>query len=154
MRKTVHTKGEQETRKVASQLAEDLQPGMTVLLEGQLGAGKTTFTKGLAEGLGISRVIKSPTYTLIREYLDGRMPLYHMDLYRLEEAGAEELGLDEYFEGEGLCVVEWGSMAPDELPEKYLKVELEVPLDKIDERIITFSAVGEEYKKILVNRDE
>jgi tRNA threonylcarbamoyladenosine biosynthesis protein TsaE len=147
--KIVRSRNEQETKEKAAHLAQLLNAGMTLLLEGQLGAGKTTFTKGLAEGLNISRVIKSPTYTLIREYNDGRLPLYHMDLYRLEEAGAEELGLEEYFEGEGICVVEWGSMALDELPDEYLKITLEVPMDNMEERDITIEAVGSQYEALL-----
>src|SRR5699024_12363354 len=107
--KTFHAKNEEETKKIAADLTQYLQPGDVLLLEGNLGAGKTTFTKGLAEGLGINRVIKSPTYTLIREYEDGRLPLYHMDVYRLEESGSTDLGLEEYFEGEGVSVIEWRS---------------------------------------------
>ena len=76
------------------------QAGDVIVLTGDLGAGKTTMTKGIALGLGISQMIKSPTYTIIREYPQGRLPLYHMDVYRVEE-GADELGLDEYFEGDG-----------------------------------------------------
>lgn len=147
--KKIHINNEQETKAFAQSIAELVEPGMTLLLEGQLGAGKTTFTKGLAEGLGVSRVVKSPTYTLIREYTDGRLPLYHMDLYRLEDAGAEELGLDEYFEGEGVCVVEWGSMAEEELPKETLKIELSVPLENPEERELVLSAKGERYEKLV-----
>ncbi|MER2002546.1 MAG: tRNA (adenosine(37)-N6)-threonylcarbamoyltransferase complex ATPase subunit type 1 TsaE, partial [Carnobacterium inhibens] len=95
--KPLRARNEEETKTVAADLAKWLEPGDVILLEGNLGAGKTTFTKGLAEGLGIKRVIKSPTYTIIREYLDGRLPLYHMDVYRLEETGGMDLGLEEYF---------------------------------------------------------
>ncbi|MFC0234066.1 tRNA (adenosine(37)-N6)-threonylcarbamoyltransferase complex ATPase subunit type 1 TsaE [Vagococcus entomophilus] len=101
-----------------------LQAGDVLVLAGDLGAGKTTFTKGLAKGLGIKEMIKSPTYTIIREYETGRLPLYHMDVYRVAE-GAEELGLDEYFSGAGVCVVEWGELIPEELPENYIKIEIE-----------------------------
>ncbi|MCG4282308.1 tRNA (adenosine(37)-N6)-threonylcarbamoyltransferase complex ATPase subunit type 1 TsaE, partial [Lacticaseibacillus saniviri] len=86
-------------------LADLLQPGDVLLLDGDLGAGKTSLTKGIAEGLGIDAPIKSPTFTIIREYQQGRLPLYHMDIYRLENGGADDLGLEEYFEGDGVSVV-------------------------------------------------
>lgn len=147
--RTIQTKNEQETKELAAKIAAFLKPGMTILLEGELGAGKTTFTKGLAEGLNITRIVKSPTYTLIREYKGGRLPLYHMDLYRLDETGAEELGLDDYFTGNGVCVVEWGSMAEEEMPEAYLKVELTPILEDISKRVITLLPTGKLYEKIV-----
>ena len=85
------------TQKIAEKLAKALHAGDVILLDGDLGAGKTTFTKGLARGLGIRKNVKSPTFTLIREYHEGRLPLYHMDVYRLEETGGDDLGLEEYF---------------------------------------------------------
>ncbi|EXJ23631.1 TsaE protein, required for threonylcarbamoyladenosine t(6)A37 formation in tRNA [Alkalibacterium sp. AK22] len=142
------TKNEEETRKLAAYLGDQLEGGMTVLLEGQLGAGKTTFTKGLAESLGIRRAVKSPTYTLIKEYTDGRLPLYHMDLYRMEDAEDEDLGLEEYFFGQGVTVVEWGKFMQEDLPEDYLYVELKAS-EALTEREITVTAVGEKYKKIM-----
>lgn len=142
------TKNEEETRKLAAYLGDLLEGGMTVLLEGQLGAGKTTFTKGLAESLGIRRAVKSPTYTLIREYTDGRLPLYHMDLYRMEDAEDEDLGLEEYFFGQGVTVVEWGKFMQEDLPEDYLYVELKAS-EALTEREIKVTAVGEKYKKIM-----
>lgn len=144
----LYTKGEEETKKLARNLAALLKPGMTVLLEGQLGAGKTTFTKGIAEELGIDRAIKSPTYTLIKEYSDGTIPLYHMDLYRMEEAEDEDLGLDEYFYGEGITIVEWGSFMQDDLPDQYLLVTLKA-LANIEEREIVLKAVGKKYEEVL-----
>ncbi len=86
---------------------QQLVAGDVLVLDGDLGAGKTTFTKGLAAGLEIPDIIKSPTFTIIHEYQDGRLPLYHMDAYRLENGGAEDLGLEEYFDGDGVSVVEW-----------------------------------------------
>lgn len=142
------TKNEEETRKLAAYLGDQLEGGMTVLLEGQLGAGKTTFTKGLAESLGIRRAVKSPTYTLIKEYTDGRLPLYHMDLYRMEDAEDEDLGLEEYFFGQGVTVVEWGKFMQEDLPEDYLYVELKAS-EALTEREIKVTAVGEKYKKIM-----
>lgn len=144
----VITHNEEETRKLAKQVAAVLKPGMTVLLEGRLGAGKTTFTKGIAEEMGIKRAVKSPTYTLIKEYTDGDMPLYHMDLYRLEDAEDEDLGLDEYFYGEGITVVEWGSFMQEDLPKEFLAITIKA-MENLDDREITLSAKGENYTKLV-----
>ena len=103
-------------------LAPLLQAGDVLVLNGDLGAGKTTFTKGLAAGLGIQQMIKSPTFTIIREYQGGRLPLYHMDVYRLEAGGGQDLGLEEYFDGDGISVVEWAQFVADELPPEYLSL--------------------------------
>ncbi|WP_018663934.1 tRNA (adenosine(37)-N6)-threonylcarbamoyltransferase complex ATPase subunit type 1 TsaE [Heyndrickxia acidiproducens] len=112
----------EETFTFAAKMAEHLKPGDVLLLEGDLGAGKTTFTKGIAKGLGIQRTVNSPTFTLIKEYR-GRMPLYHMDVYRLEDSG-EDLGFDEYFEGGGVTIVEWAHMIKDQLPDEYLEISI------------------------------
>ncbi|PWA06339.1 tRNA (adenosine(37)-N6)-threonylcarbamoyltransferase complex ATPase subunit type 1 TsaE [Pueribacillus theae] len=116
------TSSPEETEQLGEKMAGYLNPGDVLTLEGDLGAGKTTFTKGLAKGLGIKRVVNSPTFTIIKEY-DGRMPLYHMDVYRLEESD-EDLGFDEYFAGEGVTVVEWASFIQDMLPENYLSIRI------------------------------
>ena len=140
---------ERETKDIAAKLAKWLEPGDLILLEGDLGAGKTTFTKGLATGLGIKRVIKSPTYTIIREYLDGRLPLYHMDVYRLEETGGMDLGLEEYFEGEGVSIVEWAKFIPEDLPTEYLQIKLQPAGEDLMERTILFNPIGQRYIKLL-----
>ena len=152
--KQIKARNEEETKTVAATLAKFLEPGDTILLEGNLGAGKTTFTKGLAEGLGITKVIKSPTYTIIREYLEGRLPLYHMDVYRLEESGGTDLGLEEYFEGEGVSIVEWATFIPEDLPQEYLQIKLVPVGDDLMERELTFSPVGERYEKLMRNFEE
>ena len=144
-----YVKNEEETKQLAASLGHYLQAGDVLLLEGDLGAEKTTFTKGLAEGLGIKRTIKSPTYTLIREYEDGRLPLYHMDVYRLEETGGSDMGLEEYFEGEGVSVVEWASFIQEDLPKNYLKVTLIPKGELLDEREIKFTPVGERFERLL-----
>lgn len=146
---TIRTENEEQTMTVAIRLAESLEPGMTLLLEGDLGAGKTTFTKGIGEGLGVKRMIKSPSYTIIREYQDGRLPLYHIDLYRLDESGASELGLEEYFDGNGITVVEWPSIAPEELPKERLEISLTASLENVTHRDVEFHAVGKHYEKIM-----
>ena len=113
----------QQTLEFAKKLAEMLQPGDVIALEGDLGAGKTTFTKGLAEGLGIKRTVNSPTFTIIKEYQGTRMPLYHMDVYRVEDS-FEDLGFDEYFEGNGVTVVEWAHLIKEQLPDSLLTINL------------------------------
>ena len=112
------------TQKIAEKLAKALHAGDVILLDGDLGAGKTTFTKGLARGLGIRKNVKSPTFTLIREYHEGRLPLYHMDVYRLEETGGDDLGLEEYFNGDGVSVVEWSQFVEDDLPKDAVRFKL------------------------------
>ncbi|MGJ7923198.1 tRNA (adenosine(37)-N6)-threonylcarbamoyltransferase complex ATPase subunit type 1 TsaE [Neobacillus sp. LXY-4] len=112
----------QQTLAFAKRLAERLQPGDVIALEGDLGAGKTTFTKGLAEGLGINKTVNSPTFTIIKEY-QGRLPLYHMDVYRVQDS-YEDLGFDEYFEGNGVTVVEWAHLIKEQLPKNLLTIYL------------------------------
>ena len=98
----------EETKVFGEELAQKLRPGAVLLLSGDLGAGKTCFCSGLARGLGCKEETSSPTYTLINEYRGGRLPLFHIDLYRLESGQAiQGLGLDEYFDGPGISVVEW-----------------------------------------------
>lgn len=145
----IRTENEEQTMNLAKKLTELLEPGMTLLLEGDLGAGKTTFTKGIGEGLGVKRIIKSPSYTIIREYQDGRLPLYHIDLYRLDENEASELGLEEYFDGNGITVVEWSSIAPDELPEERLEIRLKPDLENFEYREIEINGVGSRYEELL-----
>ncbi|MBT2731963.1 tRNA (adenosine(37)-N6)-threonylcarbamoyltransferase complex ATPase subunit type 1 TsaE [Carnobacterium sp. ISL-102] len=146
----IKAKNEEQTKTVAAKLAELLEPGDLILLEGDLGAGKTTFTKGLAEGLRISKVVKSPTYTIIREYLEGRLPLYHMDVYRLEETGAMDLGLEEYFEGDGVSIVEWATFIPEDLPQEYLQIKLVPVGEALMERELTFYPVGKRYEELML----
>lgn len=112
----------EQTQEFAKRLASLLQPGDVIALEGDLGAGKTTFTKGLAQGLGITRNVNSPTFTIIKEY-QGRLPLYHMDVYRVEDS-YEDLGFEEYFEGSGVTVVEWAHLIETQLPENLLTIHL------------------------------
>lgn len=120
--RTTHTA--EDTRIIAEKLAKLLEPGDVLTLSGDLGAGKTTFTQGLAKGLGVEDVVNSPTFTLIREY-EGRLPLYHMDVYRLgEKAGSEDLGIDEYLYGDGVSVIEWADYIEPLLPEEILQVHI------------------------------
>lgn len=114
-----------EMRAVAQDLAAFLRPGDVILLKGDLGAGKTTWTQGLAKGLGVIEEVTSPTFVIISEYHSGRLPLYHIDAYRLEDpAEAENLGLPELFEGDGVTVVEWPERLEGYLPEDALVLTL------------------------------
>lgn len=106
-----------ETLACAKKLAAGLQPGSVIALIGELGAGKTHFVKGLADGLGYLGEVTSPTFTLIHEYLGGLMPLYHFDFYRLDSPDeALQIGLEEYLDGDGVCVVEWADKFRDLMP--------------------------------------
>lgn len=150
MSKTIKVDSAEQTMAIGQKLADFLQPQDLILLDGDLGAGKTTFTKGLAKGLGIKRPIKSPTFTIIREYQDGRIPLYHMDVYRLEEGGGDDLGLEEYFNGDGVNVVEWSKFVADELPDKYLRIIFRRDDSQGDNvRTLTFEAKGDRFEKMI-----
>lgn len=141
--------GIEQTRRLGSHLGKLLAPADVVLLEGEFGSGKTTFTQGIAKGLGLdSRYVNSPTFTLINEYRGGRLHLAHIDLYRLQ--GADEistLGLDDYIEGRGATVIEWPAEAAPWLPADYLSVQF----SHLNEtkRTLRFYASGERYSKLL-----
>ena len=108
MAETLRSSSEQETRRIAARLATELPAGTILLLSGDLGAGKTAFVRGLAEGLGLDGdEVTSPTFTLVHEYRGGRLPLIHVDLYRLEAAALDEIGLDEDLAAAGVVAVEW-----------------------------------------------
>ena len=139
----LHTNSEEETKEIAFLLGKIVQPNDVILLEGDLGAGKTTFTKGFAKGLEVKRTVNSPTFNIIKEY-KGRIPLYHMDVYRLE-GSSEDLGFDEYFMGEGVCVVEWAHLISDYLPNEFLKI---IITHKEDGRVITFIPKGNRYELV------
>ena len=116
-----------ETRALGEQLARRLQPGDTVILEGELGAGKSELARGIARGLGVTETVTSPSFTILNVYESGRCPLYHFDWYRLEnEEELYELGMDEYLGGDGVAVVEWAERCPDAVPEKRIRIRLEV----------------------------
>ena len=125
---TIISHSPEETAALAAKIAEKLEGGETLVLRGGLGAGKTTFTKGLAKALGISRNVVSPTFTLVREYEEGRLKLYHFDLYRIEDEGElEELGLDEYFRDDSVVVIEWNRIS--RLPGKVTEIVFTVNPD-------------------------
>lgn len=134
----IETRSEDETIRLAEKLASLLKPGDVITLEGDLGAGKTTFTKGIARGLGVKRVVNSPTFTIVKEY-SGELPLYHMDVYRLEDSD-EDIGFSDYFDGDGISVVEWAQYIKDYLPGDYLNINISY----VDEhkRLIKFQPKG------------
>lgn len=129
-------RGEEATREYGRQLAAEARPGQVIALVGDLGAGKTTLTQYIAEGLGVTERVTSPTFTIVHEYLSGRLPLYHFDVYRLEDPEEMyDLGYEEYFFGDGLCVVEWADRVADLLPEDVLALRIS-PGATEDERIV------------------
>lgn len=138
------THSPEETMSFSEQMAVYLQPGDVLTLSGDLGAGKTIFTKGLAKGLGIREMVNSPTFTIVKEYHSGRLPLYHMDVYRISDD--EDIGLEDYFEQDGVAVVEWAENIPSWLPDDVLSVVIERVNDH--ERIITCTANGSRSERI------
>ncbi|HSJ50866.1 MAG TPA: tRNA (adenosine(37)-N6)-threonylcarbamoyltransferase complex ATPase subunit type 1 TsaE [Actinomycetota bacterium] len=127
----------EDTRGVGAALAPLLRPGDAVALTGELGAGKTTFVQGVARGAGYDGPVASPTYTLVREYRAGRLRLEHVDLYRLDRVQeVVDLGLHELLEPDGVLLVEWGDVVEALLPPDHLVVELTVPGDDEDRRIV------------------
>lgn len=140
----VTTRSEEETMEIAQNFESEKFPNMIICLEGDLGSGKTVFTKGLAEALGIDDIITSPTFNIIKEY-NGEMPLYHMDLYRLN-GKPDELGLEEYFNKGGIVVIEWADMIKDYLPDERLEIKIKI-IDE-DTRILVITPIGQRYEEL------
>ena len=117
-----YTSSEKETFKLGISLAQDLKPGDSVSLEGDLGTGKTALVKGIARGLGIDDTITSPTFTIVNSY-EGIIPLHHFDVYRIDDPDELfDIGWDEYFDGEAVCIVEWGDRVPEMFPPKRIRI--------------------------------
>ena len=129
----------QETMAHAREMAEKAAPGTIICLDGDLGVGKTVWAKGFAEGLGIKEPVVSPTFTIMHIYSSGRLPLYHYDVYRIEEPEEmDEIGYEEYFFGEGVCLVEWASQIEELIPKEAVHVVIrKVPEKGDDYRDIT-----------------
>lgn len=134
----------EETEQFAQQLAHLLEAGDVLTLEGDLGAGKTTLTKAVAKGLGITRNVSSPTFTIVKQY-EGRLPLNHLDVYRLSESD-EDLGWDELFYGNAVSIVEWAQYIDEELPKDRLAIEMYREGDT--ERRIELKPVGQRYERL------
>ncbi len=141
----ITTRNEVETMELAQNIEAEKFPNMIICLEGDLGSGKTVFTKGLASALGIDDVITSPTFNIIKEYTNGEMPLYHMDVYRLD-GDIASLGLEEYYKKGGVVVIEWSDTIRDYLPEERLEIKIRI----IDEntRVLIMKPYGKQYEDL------
>ncbi len=133
----------EETSCFAKEIAKGAKPGQIYLLSGDLGTGKTVFAKGFAEGLGVTDIVNSPTFTILQTYESGRLPLYHFDVYRIgDEEEMYELGYEEYFFGNGVCLIEWAELIEGLLPKDAISIIIEKDIDK-----------GFDYRKISVKGD-
>ena len=136
---------ESDTISLAENIESEHFPGMVICLNGELGSGKTVFTKAFANALGIEDDVTSPTFNIIKEYPNGELPLYHMDVYRLE-GNVNELGLDEYFDGDGVTIIEWADMIEDHLPKERLDINIRVTGE--DTRTFVLKPHGKAYEDI------
>lgn len=135
---------EEETYNIGHIIGKDAKPGQIFCLHGDLGVGKTVFTKGFAKGLGIDEVISSPTFTIVSEYDTGLMPFYHFDVYRISEPEEMyEIGFEEYLYAGGVCLIEWAELIKDILPKDITDITIEKSLDK-----------GFEYRRITIGKVE
>lgn len=133
--KKIVIKNEEETKKFGEKLCETLTAGSIVALTGDLGTGKTTLTKAIAAGLGVTDVITSPTFNIVKQYDSGRLPLYHFDVYRIGDVDEMyEIGYEEYFFGDGVCVIEWADLIEEIIPDDAVRIEIEYG-EKEGERI-------------------
>ena len=131
---------EEMTYEIGKKIGEKADKGEIICLEGDLGVGKTVFTKGFAAGLGIEENIDSPTFTIVQEYIEGRLPLYHFDVYRIGDISEmDEIGYEDYFFGEGVCLIEWASRIEELIPASAVHVAIEKDLSK-----------GFEYRRVVV----
>ena len=136
---------ERNTAELAENIESEKFPGMAICLIGDLGSGKTVFVKAFAHALGIDEHITSPTFNIIKEYEGGELPLYHMDVYRLEDA-KEDIGIEDYFDKSGVTIIEWADMINDRLPEERLEIKFKI----IDEntRVLRLIPYGRKYEEI------
>lgn len=139
----IETRSPEETFELGKKIGEAAKPGQVYTLNGDLGVGKTVFTQGVAAGLGITEPVSSPTFTIVQVYEEGRLPFYHFDVYRIGDIEEmEEIGYDDYFFGEGICLIEWAELIRDILPEKRIEVTIEKDLIQgFDYRRITVQEV-------------
>ena len=139
-------KNKSDTQELGKLIAKHSYKGEVITLKGQLGAGKTTFSQGFASGLNIKGVINSPTFNIVKCYFDSLLPLYHIDAYRLEDLH-QDLGLEEYIEGDGVCLIEWAEFIKEVIPDELLKIEIEI-LEN-EERVISITPIGNKYIELL-----
>ena len=143
----VTTYSEEETIELAQNIESEKFPNMVICLQGDLGSGKTVFTKGFAEALEVEEEITSLTFNIIKEYDSGELPLYHMDVYRLD-GKVDDLGIEEYYTRGGITIIEWADMIPDYLPEKRLDIKIKNSSEDEDKRIIILTPHGKKYEEV------
>ncbi len=153
MKKNLTINSDFEMQALGEKIGQQLTGGEVILLEGDLGAGKTTWTKGLARALGVKRPVKSPTFTIVREYRNGRLPLFHMDMYRLEDGDTSSIDLDDYFSQGGVVVMEWPNFVADQIPAEHLVLKISRDDEDLDstKRTVEISGTGSEAEKIIEN---
>lgn len=144
----IETNRPEETYELGVKLGNQALPGQIYCLDGDLGVGKTVFTQGFASGLGIEGPVNSPTFTILQQYEDGRLPLYHFDVYRIGDVcEMDEIGYEDCFYGDGVCLIEWSQLIPEILPENVVRIRIEKNLDRgFDYRRISVSGLGQEGK--------
>ena len=137
--KVIETNSPEETFAIGKALGEQAVPGQVICLDGDLGVGKTVFTQGFAQGLGIDGPVNSPTFTIVQVYEEGRLPLYHFDVYRIGDVEEmDEIGYEEYFYGEGVALIEWSTLIEEIIPETAIHVTIEKDVEQgFDYRRIT-----------------
>ena len=139
----IETWSPKETYALGEKIGREALPGQVYTLNGDLGVGKTVFTQGVAAGLGIQEPVNSPTFTIVQVYEEGRMPFYHFDVYRIGDVEEmEEIGYQDYFYGEGLCMIEWAQLIEEIIPENARHITIEKDLDK-----------GFDYRRITIEED-
>lgn len=143
----ITSNSENETIELAQNIESEKFPNMVICLIGDLGSGKTMFTKGFASSLEVKEEITSPTFNIIKEYTSGEMPLYHMDVYRLD-GKVDDIGIEDYYNKEGICIIEWADMIKDYLPEERLEIKFKLSNEDEDTRIITITPYGSKYEEL------
>ena len=143
----VTTYSEEETIELAQNIESEKFPNMVICLQGDLGSGKKMFTKGFAKAMQVEEDITSPTFNIIKEYTSGELPLYHMDVYRLD-GKVEDLGIEEYYTKGGVTIIEWADMIPDYLPEERLDIKIKSSNEDEDKRTITLIPYGSKYEEV------
>ncbi|MDD6223761.1 MAG: tRNA (adenosine(37)-N6)-threonylcarbamoyltransferase complex ATPase subunit type 1 TsaE [bacterium] len=141
------SRSEKDTVELAQNIESEKFPNMVICLKGDLGSGKTIFTKGFAGSLGIEESVTSPTFNIIKEYTSGEMDLYHMDVYRLD-GKVEELGIEEYYHKNGIVIIEWADMIPEYLPEERLEIKIKISEEAEDTRIFILTPIGKQYEDL------
>ena len=143
----ITTYSEEETIELAQNIESEKFPNMVICLRGDLGSGITVFTKGFAKAMEITDEVTSPTFNIIKEYTSGEMPLFHMDVYRLD-GKVDELGIEEYFTKKGVTIIEWADMIPDYLPDRRLDIRIKSSEEDEDKRTITITPYGKKYEEL------